>query len=334
MKKKILLTTLLASAVITCLLFVSDGLTYLITSLMALAILGGLRVYKGRVMKISRWAKANPGKAQWLISSLQLVLLFLGIIAGKNLDELGYHLSNTTAYVFSAIMIIGFLTIPFLPMRKTIALPNVVDRHRLAYMGILLSSLVMTAVIGNRIGDIYPNSFVSHAIDRIDQSIFSDQVINFLGFNEESTESLNRMHSSEASLSGLAVFAVFTIDPGRGIKKGPQSVMPGNRTSPPILNNIPGLKKEFREAKKEFREVKKDIRKKFREGGTAGITIAATFIVLLLIAVVCAGICLAIGAWGVTGLAAVVSGILVTAGAIFAIVKVVQWARKKKTEVS
>ena len=156
MKKKILLPAMVVLAIIACTIFISDGLTYLITSLMALAIMGTIHRNRSRVMKITRWAKANPKKAQVFITGLQIALMALGILAGNNFKELGYEFSDTTAYVFSTIIVIGFLSVPFLPKRSTIAIPKVVNRHRLAYMGIALSSFVMMVLFGNRIGGQLP----------------------------------------------------------------------------------------------------------------------------------------------------------------------------------
>jgi len=172
MKKIILLASLIAISITAGIILLSDGLTYLIVALMALTILGAIRINKTSVMKMTRWSKANPKKAQWIITGLQLFLMCLGIITGKNLKELGYQFSDVTTYVFGTIMIIGFLSVPFWPKRNTISIPKVVDRQRLAYLAISLSSLIMTAQIGNRIGEFYPNSLITHAIDRIDNRFF------------------------------------------------------------------------------------------------------------------------------------------------------------------
>src|SRR5258705_9311275 len=129
MKKNIILPAIIVLAIIICTIFMSDGLTYLITSLMALAIMGSIHRYRARVVKLTRWAKANAGKTQVLITVLQIALMALGIFAGNNLKEIGYEFSNATAYVFGTIIVIGFLSVPFLPKRSTIAIPQAVNRH-------------------------------------------------------------------------------------------------------------------------------------------------------------------------------------------------------------
>ena len=330
MKINILFPALVTAAVITLSMMASDGLTYIVASLMALSILGALQAFRPGVMKITRWAKANPKKAQWFIAGLQFTLLGLGVIGGKNLRELGYHFSDTSAYVFTAITVIGFLSVPFLRKQNTLVLPKEVDMHRLAYLGISLSGLILTAQVGNKIGDIYPNSPITQVIDKIDQTIFSDQVITFLGYHDGS----NPIHSSEASVGGFALFAVMVVDPLQGIQPIDQSVFPGNIAPPEIIKKAPSTKKEMREVKKDLRKANKDVRKKLREATNGGITFLGVILIILLIAAVCAGICLILGAWGVTGAGAVIAGIIVTGGSIYAIVKVVEWIRRKKTEIS
>ena len=74
MKKNIILLAIIVLAIITCTIFISDGLTYLVTSLMALAIMGTIHRHRTSVLKITRWAKANPKKAQVFITGLQIAL--------------------------------------------------------------------------------------------------------------------------------------------------------------------------------------------------------------------------------------------------------------------
>jgi hypothetical protein len=292
MKKNILITALAIVTMITCSLLASDGLTYIVALLMALTIIGALHTFRSTVMKITRWAKANPKKAQWVITVLHFVLMLWGVIIGKNLKELDFHFSEITPYVFSAIMIIGFLSVPFWPKRNTIALPREVNRQRLAYLGISLSSLIISAQIGNKIGDLYPNSPITQAIEKIDQTIFSDQVISFLSYHEES----NLIHSSEASVGGFGVFAVMVVDPVQGIQPIDQAILPNNTTAPTILNKAPATKKEIRKANKE-------IRKNYRKTAAAVSGAGTGILIFLLVIVVCVGGCLFAG-----GIAAVVNG--------------------------
>lgn len=325
MKNQFLHISLVATAVVASIILLKDGLTYLIITLMALTILGAIRVNKSGVMKMTRWAKVNPKKAQWLITGLQLVLMGLGVITGKNLKELGYQFSDITTYLFIAITIIGFLSVPFWPKRNTIAMPKQVDRQRLAYLGISLSSLVMTAQIGNRIGDFYPNSPITHAIEIIDQSIFSDHITNSLGYNQEPSVQFNQKESTQATTGGLAVFAVFTIDPGQGIKTIDQSVLPDNITSPPSMNKAPTTKKEIRKANKDLRKY----RRAALAASSAGSGIAIFFLVIL----VCVGVCLFAGGIGALSGGEVALGIFgIIAGPllIWAAVKGFQSVKKKK----
>jgi hypothetical protein len=252
--------------------------------------------------------------------------MVLGIITGKNLKELGYVFSATSAYIFSAIMVIGFLSIPLWSKRNTIALPKEVDRHRLIYLGISLSSLFLSAQLGNRIGDFFPNSPLTHAIDKIDQSIFSDNVINYLGYNQESPGQFMPIHSSQASASGFALFAVFVVDPRQGLKTTEQAVVPNNTFPPTTLNKAPATKHEIRQVKKEIR---KQYRKTAAAASSAGVIIGIFFLVIL----VCVGACLFAG-----GIAAVVNGemigilgIVVGPLIIWAAIKGIKNLNKKST---
>lgn len=323
MKKIILLTSLVAVSITASIVLLSDGLTYLMVALMALTILGAMRMNKSGVMKMTRWSKANPKRAQWLITVIQLFLMILGIITGKNLKELGYQFSDVTTYVFGAIMIIGFLSVPFWPKRNTIALPKIVDRQRLAYLAISLSSLVMTAQIGNRIGDLYPDSSITHAIDRIDQSIFSDKVIDYLGYIQGSSEQINEIQATQATTGGLAVFVV---NSGRGLKTIDQSVLPDNITSPTTLNKAPTTKKEIRMAKK-------DLRKNYRKAALAASSVGSGIAIFFLVILICVGACLFVGGIGaITGgeVALGIFGILVGPLLVWAAIRGIQSASKKK----
>ena len=137
----------------------------------------------------------------------------LGILAGNNFKELGYEFSDTTAYVFCTISVIGFLSVPFLPKRSTIAIPQVVNRHRLAYMGIALSCFVMMVLFGNRIGDDYPNSPLTHAVRAIDQAIFPDNSTdaNLYDAASEPVYSKNYGQALTHESSNMAVFAAFIV---------------------------------------------------------------------------------------------------------------------------
>ena len=323
MKKKLILPATIVLVIITCTIFMSDGLTYLIASLMALAIMGAIRRNRTRVMKYTRWAKANPIKAQVLIIVLQIVLIALGIFAGNNLKESGYKFSDTTAYVFSAIIIIGFFSIRFLPKRSMIAIPKEVNRNRLNYMGIALSSFVMMVLFGNRMGDIYPASPITHAVKAIDQAIFPDNSTLYAGINDAAPEPGYRKNYRSAfnvESSAKAVFASFSIT--------------GNET----ITLPPDLKKEAKAKILTEKKIKKLEKKKARmmnhisklrmlmTGGS--VTVAVILIILLLIPL-CAGICLMISGFSGAGAGTALLGVVLTAGSIFGIIMAVKMLNRK-----
>ena len=234
MKKKIIPAALIFLAVIACTLFVSDGWIYLIASLMSLTIMGAIWRNKSKVMKMTRWAKANPKKSQVIISVLQIVLMVLGILAGNNFKELGYEFSGTTAFIFGTILVLGFLSVHFLPKQRTIAIPKLVNRNRLAYVGIALSSFVLMILFGNRMGDMYPNSPLTHAVKAIDHAIFPDNSAAFADFDDEASEPDFRNNyetvSSDKASSAMVVFASFsnsgkeTIEPSTILKKETRAI--------------------------------------------------------------------------------------------------------------
>jgi hypothetical protein len=296
MKKNILLSALIVLVIISCTIFISDGPAYLVVSLMALTIMAAIYRNRTRVIKMTRWSKANPGKAQLLITGLQIVLMALGIIAGNNLKELGYEFSNTTTFVFTAILVIGFFCVPFLPQRKTIVLPKQVNRQRFAFMSIALSSFVLMVVLGNRLQDKYPNSLITKAVKTIDQAIFPDNTLNTDPFDIAiaselvRSENYNTAFTNESSAN--AVFASFVVATNN------ETIMPS-----------PDLKKESKTNLKAEKRIKKFEKKKaklmnrlgkHRLSLAAGLSAGAVLLIILLAILTCAGVCLIIG--GVAGL--------------------------------
>jgi len=150
-----------------------DALLYFMSAMMALCLLGLQKGAKSKMTQLTRWAKANPKKAQGLIAAIQLPLLGLGLLSGHNLKELGYDLSSNMSVVFGATMLLGFLSIPFLRQRQTVPIPQKVFGQKLAYMAIALSSLMMTTGFGNSIADKYPASVVTQTLQSADQSMVS-----------------------------------------------------------------------------------------------------------------------------------------------------------------
>ena len=308
MKNHILLSTLGIILIVACTTLISDGLTYLTISLMALSIIAVVRANKSRVLKMTRWAKAKPGKAQGLITGLQFALLGLGIFTGKNLRELGYEFTDITAYVFTAILVIGFLSVPFRRTRGKIVIPKELKRQRLGYLSIILSSLVLTAIIGNRIEDAYPNSPVTQAIETVDQWIFTDHATEQGDFIDQTTGHIPSVNHGQNAAGELTGMAIFVVNPAPGKDK--------------ILS-----RKELKNSRKIERKVKKQERR-LRRAVAAGACAAAIVLIIILLAPLCAGICLIIGGWGGASAGAVVGGVLLTAGSIWAIIKVGQWCTK------
>ncbi|MEO8764234.1 MAG: hypothetical protein ABI416_08100 [Ginsengibacter sp.] len=319
MKKDTILAALMVLTIIACTIFISDGLTWLITPLMALTIGGIIHYNRQKVMKMTRWAKANPGKAQVFITVAQIALMALGIFAGNNLKEIGYEFSNTTAYVFGTIIVIGFLSVPFLPKRNAITIPKVVNRRRLAYLGITLSSFVMMAVFGNRLESDYPDSSLTYAVRAIDNVIFQDKSLSRNGEEEaaEPAYDRNERQALTGGSSNIAVSVAYTIY--------------DKETITPYTLSKKDLRKAERKIKRFERNKQKMMELLNKRLAMEGVTgVAAVLLIILLVITTCAGICLMI--LGATA-GSVILGALIAGGSIFGIVKIAQGKKRKpKTE--
>jgi len=319
MKRNILLAALISLVIISCTVFISDGPTYLAASLMAFVIMGTIRFNRSRVMKITRWGKANPGKAQVLITILQIALMMLGMIAGYNFYKLGYTFSDTTAFVFGTIMIACFLSVHFLPKRSAIAIPAEVNKHRLIFMGIALSSFVLMVITGNRVEDKYPNSFVAHSLKAIDQAIFHDNNIQYADLSDVTSGQMN----SEGPNQVLAVnSSAIVIAPAKN-----ETLEPNSFSEKENREKFKAEKKVKKLEKKKARMMKR--LEKLRKAFAGGTTVGAVLLMILLICTLCAGVCLIIagfsGSAGLIPLGAVVAG-----GSIWGIIKISQGNRGKK----
>jgi hypothetical protein len=305
MKRSRIFTAMIVLVIIACSILLRQGMVYLVASLMAIVIMGAIYRNRSWGMKITRWAKSNPRKTQGLITLLQIALTAMGIIAGNNFKELGFKFSNTTAYVFGTLMVIGYLSVPFLNTRSTIAIPKVVNRHRLFYMCIALSSFVMTVYTGNRIADIFPHSPVSHAIETIDQYIFPDNSVLLTDIKDVALDPANTNDQKNQLIdetSGLVVFASYILPDN-------ETIAPPTELKKESKANLKAQKKAMKLEKKKARLIHRF--EKHRMTLAAGLTGGAIVLIILLILLTCAGACLVVG-----GIIALVDG---TAGGILAI---------------
>lgn len=276
-EKSVLIPAIIVLEIIAC-IFLNDGWIYLMSSLMALAVIGTIAGNRRWVMKITRWAKANSLKAQVLITVLQLALLSLAIMAGYNFKKLGYEFSNTIPFVFSVIMIVGFLSVPFLPKRRIIAIPKEVNKQRLAFTSIALSSFVLMVVFGNRIEENYPNSLITRTVREIDHAIFPANNILYAYPNVVVSKPAcneNYRQTSTNNKSAVAVFASFSS------KEKPTA----------------SEKKASRLEKKQLKMMKR--LQKYRLAYGFGIIALSVILIMILVTSLCAGICLMI--FGISG---------------------------------
>ncbi len=191
---------------------IGDSLLYAVASVMGLAVMGLTRLMRPRVTRITRWAKANPKKTQGIIAGIQLPLLGLGAMNGHNLYQMGYDTSDTMLYTFGAATAIGFLAAPFKPRQDMIAMPKQVNRQRLAFLSIAISSLMMMVGFGNRIERDYPNTSIARTVNAFDKDLFYTDNTNDIhpDLQVASKSKILQDIPAKAGMSGLAAFlAIF-----------------------------------------------------------------------------------------------------------------------------
>lgn len=312
MKKNIVLLILLAVVIAACTLLLPDGPAYSVAALMALSVLGTMWAKRSAMRKLTRWAKANPVKTQWTIAGIQLTLIALGLLLGYNLKALDFTFSDATAYLFSLLMIAGFLVLPFRPQRKAITLPAEVNRHRLAYLAIALSGFVLTAFFGNRIGEAMPDALVTRILDKADQAIFSETSPVYSGLYGAFGEKIADVDSRSTQREAPALASLKFYDKAAFGRND---------------NSQTSVKKAAKAKRKADRNAKKEFRKQLRRAYSAGACVAAVFLIILLIGTTCAGICLFIYGVSETSVAAIIFGPIIAFLSVWAIIKVAKWCK-------
>jgi hypothetical protein len=227
------------------------------------------------------------------------------------------------AYVFGTILVLGFLSVHFLPKQRTIAIPKLVNRNRLAYVGIALSSFVLMILFGNRMGDIYPNSPLTHAVKAIDHAIFPDNSTEFADINNEASQPDFRNNYDPAFLNNTSsariVFASFS-------NSGKETIEPSTILKRETRANLSSDKKLRKLERRKTRMM--NFIQKHRKAFAAGISVGAILLIVLLGILTCAGICLIIA--GISGSAGLIPlGAAVAGGSIWGIIKLAKGTKQK-----
>jgi hypothetical protein len=189
----------------------ADLLLYGYSLFTVLTTLGILRWKRSLVMKITRWAKANPKKTRWLITASKLLLMGAGILEGNNLREMGYEFSSSLIYGFAGLMTLGFLAVPFLYKHTDLVMPDRVNRYRLGYLGITLASFMMSVVGGNRLAVSFPRSPVTHIVQNFDHAVFSDDDSKQINVVQSEVKQEKNMALRKAAGAVIAALAVLLI---------------------------------------------------------------------------------------------------------------------------
>jgi hypothetical protein len=278
---------------------------------MAIIIFAAIRGNGAWVMKYTRWAKTNPFKAQVLITFLQIILMAIGLIAGYNFKELGFQITDTTAFVFGSIMVFCFLLVPFLPKRNTIVIPKEYFRKRLAYLGIAVSSFVLMVYQGNRTEEKHPDSLITHVVKTIDQAIFSVDEDQLAIAEDEVSDTDYDNYNKIASDAGTtqAVFASFVVTEN-------ESIVPNALSKKEAKAKLLAEKKAKKLEKKKTKLMK--MLQKHRAALAGGSVALGIILIILLVIPLCAGICLILSG---AGFGEILLGIVLAGGSIFGIIK-------------
>ena len=300
MKKNLSITALAAAALFAGALLLPDGMIYLVVALMASAVLAFLQFNRKNTIKTTRWAKAHPQLAQGYIAVIQLSLMALGLFSGYNLYKMEVTLSDTTAHVFTALMVLGFLSVKFLPVRDALVMPETMNRRRLAFLGISISTLFLMTFSGNRLSERYPGSVAVGVLGKVDNAVFG----------------------ADAPQDALIGQIIETPPTALGVIALPGSESTLDTDATPEKNTLKAEKAQ-KKLKKFQKKLQKWSKKKwFRAGASAGACVLGIFLILLLLVPLCAGICLITGAFGAEATAlSIVGGILLTGLSIFGMVK-------------
>jgi hypothetical protein len=281
--------------------------------LMAAGVMAYLRLFRKQTAALTRWARQHPRWSQGLIAVIELLLLTIGLHMGYNLYKLDVTMPTASAYVFSVLLAAGFLSVHFLPKRGVFFLPSDVERHRLSYLCIALSSVVLMAFTGNKVPVHYPGSMADSALERVDRIIFPEAL------RAESALASNVSGAQRPSLASLEV-------PGRESMN-----LDLNSSEKELKKAARKVEKEaHKEAKKAAREAKREVRKSYREAYSAGMCALAVFLIILLVATTCGGICLLIYGISEGSIAGIVLGPVVTVLSIWAIAKVAKWCKREQ----
>ena len=176
-------------------------------------------------------------------------------------------------------------------------------------MGIALSSFVLMVIFGNRLGDRYPNSTLTHIVKAIDHAIFPDNSTQYEGIYDTALEPYtnnNTEHALTDKPSSMVVFASYTVGDNGTIIPPPDSKK----------ENKSNLKAEKKAKKFEKKKTKlMNLLGKKRMSAAAGLTAGAVLLIILLVIAICAGTCLVVGGFAALFAGDLLGILLIIAGA-------------------
>lgn len=317
MKKILFLTTFLALVAIGSSFLLAKGWLLAVAAWIAITSIGFIYYRKSDILQLTRWAKAHPTHSQVLIAGLLFGLMGLGLITGHTFHQMGYDVPSTVVYIFSVLTMLGFFYAPFLPQKRIVAIPRLVNRLRTVYWGISFCTFVLMIGLGNRAGIDHPGSVLDQSIQWADQQLFPIEELKEQDLPETQLTAPLFSRAVYQEASGLAVIPVGQIS--------------GSAPGSSEVSHAPLNKKQVRKAKKANRKMK---RKMLRTLLGAGSCALAVLLIILLVATTCAGICLvvlginaAVNGSVAGGVAAALLGPLVVWGSIAGIIRVGRWCK-------
>jgi hypothetical protein len=174
----------------------------------ALSGLGLSYANKNASTKLTRWAKANPKKTQFLIAGTQIGLMGLAFYQGYNLKMMGYTISTNLEYVFPILATIGFASIPFFPKSQSIVFPKKIAAKKLGFLTVALASLLNVTSLGNHIVTDYPNIAISQSVKSVDEYLVGATINSDKKMYKNSEETSDRQNKRKAVSAGITFLGI------------------------------------------------------------------------------------------------------------------------------
>lgn len=161
--------------------------------------------------RFTRFAKYNPGKTQALITVLHVLVNSLGLFGGYNLHKMGYHTDMSYGWAAFLLGLSGFFLIPFFRRNAATVLPRVVNRRRAVMLGIVLSGLTSSAVVGNRLHKMEKLSGLHSMVESADAAMTGAVGRAFYGLDQSPENAMKARMMTGTISTFAAVVLIFLL---------------------------------------------------------------------------------------------------------------------------